>query len=76
VARDLDFDPALVSYLVDSFYRPRQVPLRGCHPRDLIDHALSLAEYRAEPRRLTAELIDHACAVYFVDDRPVAPPVI
>ena len=27
-------------------------PLRGCHPRDLIDQALSLAEYRGEPTRL------------------------
>jgi predicted ATPase with chaperone activity len=76
VARNLDYDPALVSYLFDSFYRPRQVPLRGCHPRDLIDHALSLAEYRGEPRQLTAELLSHACAVYFVDDRPVAPPTL
>jgi len=75
-ARGLTYDPALVSYLFDTFYRPRQVPLRGCHPRDLIDHALSLADYRGEPRALTAELLDHACAVYFVDDRPVAPPVI
>jgi predicted ATPase with chaperone activity len=75
-ARGLAYDPALVSYLFDSFYRPRQVPLRGCHPRDLIDHALSLADYRGEPRELTAELLDHACAVYFVDDRPVAQPVL
>jgi predicted ATPase with chaperone activity len=72
--RGLDYDPALVTHLIDSFYRPRQVSLRGCHPRDLIDHALSLADYRGEPRQLTAELLDHACAVYFVDDRPVPPP--
>ena len=75
-ARDLGYDPALVTHLFDSFYRPRQVPLRGCHPRDLIDHALSLGEYRGEPRQLTPELLDHACAVYFVDDRPVAPPLL
>ena len=29
------------------------IPLRGCHPRDLIDQALSLADYLGEPRRLT-----------------------
>ena len=46
------------THLIDSFYRPRRSPLRGCHPRDLIDHALSLAEYRGEPRELTAELLD------------------
>ena len=75
-ARGLNYDPALVSHLFDSFYRPRQVPLRGCHPRDLIDHALSLADYRGEPRQLTAELLEHACAVYFVDDRPVVQPIV
>jgi predicted ATPase with chaperone activity len=75
-ARAIDYDPALVAHLFDSFYRPRQIALRGCHPRDLIDHALSLADYRGEPRQLTAQLLDHACAVYFVDDRPVALPVL
>jgi hypothetical protein len=74
-ARDIAFDPALITHLFDSFYRPRQIPLRGCHPRDLIDHALSLADYRGEPHCLTPELLNHACAVYFVDDRP-APQVI
>ncbi len=72
-AREVAFDPALVRHLFDSYYRPRQVPLRGCHPRDLIDHALALADYRGEPRSLTTELLDHACAVYFVDDEPVPP---
>ena len=34
---------------------------------------LSLADYRGEPRQLTPELLDAACAGYFVDeqDRPV-----
>jgi predicted ATPase with chaperone activity len=76
IARGLDVEPALVTHLFDSFYRPRQIPLRGCHPRDLIDHALALADYRGEPRLLTPELLDHACAVYFVDDRPSAPAVL
>ena len=29
---------------------PRGVRIRGCHPRDLIDHALAHAEYLGEPR--------------------------
>ena len=49
-----------------------RMPLRGCHPRDLIEHALSLADYRGEPRA-HAGAARRACDVYFVDDSPVAP---
>jgi hypothetical protein len=35
----------------------------------LIDHVLSLAEYRGEARRITPELLDAACASYFVDEQ-------
>ena len=51
--RGVAFDRALVERLLAECYRPRRIPLRGCHPRDLIDQALSLAEYRGEPRALT-----------------------
>jgi hypothetical protein len=65
-AEGVAFDPDLVSYLLDGFYKQHRVPRRGCHPRDLIDHALRLATYRGAPRRLTPALLDAACAVYFV----------
>ncbi len=65
----VDFDPALVEDLLQQYYHPRQLPLRGCHPRDLIDQALSLADYLGRPRRLTKELLRSACVSYFVDDR-------
>ena len=29
---------------------PRGIALRGCHPRDLIDQSLSLADYLGQPR--------------------------
>jgi predicted ATPase with chaperone activity len=67
--RDLDFDPHLVEELLRTYYKPRQIALRGCQPRDLIDQALSLADYLGEPRRLTSELLEAACAGYFVDER-------
>ena len=46
----VDFDPALVEDVLQSYYHPRQLPLRGCHPRDLIDQALSMADYLGQPR--------------------------
>ncbi len=48
--------------------------MRGTHPRDLIDQALSLAEYLGQPRRLTPELMLEASASYFVDERESPAP--
>jgi hypothetical protein len=67
--RGLAFDPAVVEHLLLNYYRPRKIALRGCQPRDLIEQVVSLAEYRGEPRRVTPELLDAACASYFVDDQ-------
>jgi hypothetical protein len=72
--RGLPFDPSVVEHLLLTYYRPRKIALRGCQPRDLIEQALSLAEYRGEPRRVTPDLLDAACASYFVDDREL--PVV
>jgi predicted ATPase with chaperone activity len=71
--RGVAFDKSLVEHLLQNYFRPRKIALRGCQPRDLIDQALSLADYRSEPRRLTSELLEAACAGYFVDEqeRPV-----
>jgi predicted ATPase with chaperone activity len=69
---EVEFDRRMVELMLDQYYRPRQIPLRGCHPRDLIEHALSLAEYLGEPRKLTLELLEEACAGYFVDDNESA----
>jgi predicted ATPase with chaperone activity len=65
----LAFEPALVEHLLQNYYRPRKIALRGCQPRDLIEHAMSLADYRGEPRQLTADLLDAACGGYFVDEQ-------
>ncbi len=67
-AVDVTYVPGHVDHLLDGYYRYYQQPIRGCHPRDLISHALLLAEYRSEPRELTPALLDAACHVYFVRD--------
>jgi hypothetical protein len=68
--KQLAFDRALVEDLLEHHYRPRQLALRGCHPRDLIDQAISLAEYQGRPPELTRELLREACDSYFVDEIP------
>jgi predicted ATPase with chaperone activity len=66
--KDLVFDPAILRHIVDDILEPRKIPLRGCQPRDLINMALALAQYRDEPRHLTVPLLEAACASYFVDE--------
>jgi predicted ATPase with chaperone activity len=66
--KNLEFDRGLVERLLETELRPRGVQLRGCQPRDLIDHALSLASYLDQPRALTLDLLAAACAGYFVDE--------
>ncbi len=69
--RDLGatFEAGLIEHLLYDYYRPRKIALRGCHPRDLIKQALSLASYLDRPPHLTPDLVDAACNSYFVDDR-------
>jgi predicted ATPase with chaperone activity len=66
--RELKFHPVMVSYLHRRHYRPNSRPLRACQPRDLIEQVTALCHYRGEEPRVTRELLDAACAAYFVDD--------
>jgi predicted ATPase with chaperone activity len=62
------FDRVVVDGLIDGQLYPRKVPFRGCQPRDLINQALAMADYRGLPRQLTPELLAAACDSCFVDD--------
>jgi predicted ATPase with chaperone activity len=66
--RGISSDLSLVDDLLERVYPLWKANLRGCQPRDLIEQALALALYRGEPRRLTSELLESACATYFVDE--------
>jgi len=71
--RGIGYDEGVIDDLLQSYYRPRRIALRGCHPRDLLDQALAQASYLGEERRLTPALLEAACASYFVDDTEPAP---
>ena len=64
----LGYDRAVVERLLEEFFRPRAITLRGCQPRDLINQALAHAIYIGAPRQLTYELLEAACEGYFVDE--------
>ena len=71
-AKNLAFDRSHTEHLIERYLGPRNIRLRGCHPRDLIEQAMAHAEYVGAPRELTIELLEAACAGYFVDDENAA----
>ena len=79
--RNLRFHQVMVAYLQRRHYGPAGRPLRACHPRDLLDQVTALCRYRGIEPAITRELLDAACASYFVDglkpDAPLAaaPPI-
>ena len=69
-AASRDVEPGnFAEYLLDAFFRANNIAPRGCHPRDLINQALLLADYRGERPALTRELLDTACSNYFLEGR-------
>lgn len=67
--RGIEFQEVLVDRLIAGSFTAKRIPLRGCHPRDLITQALAIAEYLGEPEHLTDSLMTMAFQTYFVDDR-------
>jgi predicted ATPase with chaperone activity len=65
----IEFRPEVIESLLVNYFRPRQIQLRGCQPRDLLSQVHSLADYLGQPPALTTELLEAACNAYFVDDR-------
>jgi predicted ATPase with chaperone activity len=65
----LEYRPDVVDELLAGYFKPRQIQLRGCQPRDLVKQVISLAEYLGETPELKLELLEAACNAYFVDDR-------
>jgi hypothetical protein len=65
--RRLLFHKVMVAYLYRRHYRATGRAMRACHPRDLLDQMAALCRYRGVEPVVTRELIDAACASYFVD---------
>jgi predicted ATPase with chaperone activity len=61
----IDGEPGLVNHLIETHYRRVGRPMRRCHPRDLIDHAVHFCEYHDLPLSLSAAHLDHAVENYF-----------
>jgi hypothetical protein len=68
------FDPAIVDYLQRELYLTRGVPMRACHPRDLIEQVVNQCRYQGREALLTRDLLDEACRTYFIDTAEITLP--
>ncbi len=64
--RRVDHDPSGVDYLISKWYKPHARPFRMCQPRDILDQMISIAKYNMERVNFSPDLIDAACATYFI----------
>lgn len=67
IARQIPFRAEAVEYIWDHYYRRMDVVARSCHPRDLLEHLCDEARYLDVEPTLSNELLDRACASYFLD---------
>ena len=56
-----------LAYLLNEWYVKRDRDLRFVHPRDILSQLIDIATYLNRPPTLSKELIDQACASYFVE---------
>ena len=55
-------------------YRRKNLGLRSCHPRDILEQLTDTARFLGRPAQLTPDLIDMACDSYFVSLDPSGSP--
>ena len=65
--KGVPYDDKALAYLLQEHYIKPKVPLRACHPRDIIDQLVDIARYQNRPAVLSKDLIDKACDAYFVE---------
>ena len=53
-SKEIPCPEEMLSYLIDEQYVKKGRPFRGCHPRDIVELAESIANYKGEPVRLHA----------------------
>jgi SpoVK/Ycf46/Vps4 family AAA+-type ATPase len=66
-SRGVTYDQQVFVYLLREHYMKTGRALKSVHPRDLIDQIIDICNYRGIQPHLSKELIDQACAAYFVN---------
>lgn len=65
-ARNIEYDKQMFVYLLKEHYQKSQRELKSVHPRDILDQIIDICNYKGIKPHLSKELLDAACAAYFV----------
>jgi SpoVK/Ycf46/Vps4 family AAA+-type ATPase len=57
-----------------AIYRQKNLGLRSCHPRDILESLTDTARFLGQPPTLSPQLIQMACESYFVTLDPTGSP--
>ena len=68
-SKHVEHDVSGVDYLINKWYKPSNRPFRMCQPRDILDQMMSIAKYNMERVNFSPDLIDAACATYFIGEK-------
>ncbi len=64
--RNIAYNERALNYILQEYYQKRNLQLRSCQPRDLLDQLIDQARFLKLEPALTKHLIDLACESYFV----------
>ncbi len=65
-AQSVRYDPTMVDYVLDKYYRRTGRAMRGCHPRDILQLVVDQAQFLNCEPEMNRKLLDEACESYFV----------
>jgi predicted ATPase with chaperone activity len=65
-SNDIEFREDAFDYLIENYYREKNIKFNSCHCRDIIDNIIDDAHYRGIKPELTKETISYAWESYFV----------
>lgn len=59
--------PEAIAYIYKAYYHDRGIPIRACHPRDIVEKIVEVARWNRHAPELTVEAIDLVCNGYFLE---------
>lgn len=65
---NIPYDKSCVDYLMEKHFRNVR-PMRGCHPRDILQQLVNIALYENRPPRMTKTDLDKSIDFYFLATR-------
>jgi hypothetical protein len=63
--RNIRFDPATLEWLLATWWRPYDRPMRFVQPRNLVTQLIAIARYLGREPAMEPDLLDLACRNYF-----------